>query len=173
MTMLDGYSIVDKKIILFDHDFDTQEQIQPNGVDLRAGKIYQVTGKASIPRESRATADFRVVELALKDAYWTFSSRDDCLYYVDFLETITVPEGYCGIIHTRSSLERAGVDVQAGLYDTGFTGRIGGSMRVYNDITIEYGARIAQMTLSKAVFRGQMYTGRYQNTDSQTAIVDA
>lgn len=170
--ILDGRSVVDKKIITFDPDavVDTDSQIQPNGVDLRVNKIYEVRGKAVVPRDGRAQAEFVVQELEIKEGYWTLAYRNRCLYYVDFLESIYLLDGYLGQLHTRSSLVRAGIDVMSGLWDTGFQGRIGCTLRVHSDIHIEWAAPICQIVISEGKFSGQRYSGRYQNQNSHTAI---
>ena len=58
----------------------------------------------------------------------------------------------------------------AGLYDSGWQGRLGGSLRIHGDVTIEYGAKLAQLVVMESRYRGALYTGRYQGSDSQTAI---
>lgn len=168
--MLDGYTIADKKIVVFDETFPEAEQIQPNGVDLRVEKLYQVQGQATIHREAKAFANFQVDELTPKDGYWTLNPHNN--YFVDFFEKVSIPGGFCGIIQTRSSLVRAGLDVMSGIYDSGFQGQAGGVLRVYSRIQIEYGARLAQMTIIESKFRGHLYQGRYQNSNSQTAITN-
>lgn len=171
---LDGYSIVDKNIITFSDELalDSADQVQPNGVDLTVKAIYRVHGKVVVPREGKVKAEMLVQPLEMKDGYWVIEHRSQEMYFVDFFETIYVPDGYVADLKTRSSLVRAGIDVVCGLWDTGFKGQLGCCLRVHNDVTLEYGARLCQLVVDEAQFRGARYTGRYLNTTSQTAITE-
>ena len=168
--VLDGRSIIDKAMIAFDPDVlvDTEDQIQPNGVDLRVNKLYEVQGKVSIPRDGKARSELTARELEPKDGFWGVTPGG--LYYVDFVETISVPSEWCATLITRSSLVRAGVDVVSGLWDTGFTGTLGCTLRVWSPTEIEWGAKLCQAMFWKSQFKGHYYSGRYQGTNSQTAI---
>lgn len=168
--VLDGRSIIEKAMITFDPDVvvDTEDQIQPNGIDLRINKLYSVIGTARIPREGKVQSDLRARELDPKDGYWSLTPKG--IYYVDFVESISVPAGWCATLITRSSLVRAGVDVVSGLWDTGFTGTLGCVLRVHSPVDIEWGAKLCQAMFWQSEFSGHYYTGRYQGTNSQTAI---
>ena len=167
--VLDGRSIIDKAIVAFsDAIVDTEDQIQPNGVDLRINKLFEVSGKVAIPREGKAQSDLTAREVDAKGGYWSVTPGG--LYYVDFLEQISVPPEWCATLITRSSLVRAGVDVVSGLWDTGFAGTLGCTLRVWSAVEIEWGAKLCQVMLHKSQFKGDVYAGRYQGTNSQTAI---
>lgn len=169
---LDGYSIVDKKMIEFSDELalDPQDQVQPNGIDLRVKHIYRVHGKCTIPREGKAEADLIVSRLEMKEGWWQLEAKEQAMYYVDFFETLHLHDGYCADLKTRSSLVRAGVDVVCGLWDTGWKGPLGCCLRVHNDVKLEYGAKICQLLVEESKFRGARYEGRYQGATSQTAI---
>ena len=168
--VLDGRSIVDKAMLTFDPDvlLDTEDQIQPNGVDLRINKLYDVKGRVTIPREGKTQSDLTARELEAKDGYWSLTPGG--LYYVDFVEAISVPAKWCATLTTRSSLVRAGVDVVSGLWDTGFTGTLGCTLRVWSPVDLEWGAKLCQVMFWESAFSGHYYTGRYQGTNSQTAM---
>lgn len=150
---------------MFDDDlYDTEEQIQPNGVDLRLHAVKYVSGQPRLPAYGRLDASHvQVSDVNAKDG-WFDLYQTQGNYLVDFRETITVPDGYCAIIITRSSLVRCGVDIFTGLWDTGFTGRLGGSVRTKNPIKLQYGARLGQVMFYKSVFNGHRYAGAYKGT---------
>lgn len=171
--ILDGATIIEKKFVTLGDPaiVNTEDQIQANGVDLRVNKIYEVTGKVRIPREGKADSSELVAkEMDAKDGFWSLNKRSSSLFYVDFLENIYVPGGYCAHLMTRSSLVRSGVDVMAGLYDSGFQGTLGCTIRIWSNVEIEWGAKLCQVLFTKSVFNGKLYDGRYQNSNSQTAI---
>jgi|SRR3954470_2763078 deoxycytidine triphosphate deaminase len=162
--VLDGRSIVEKKYITFeDKLWDVDEQVQPNGVDLRVHRVMHVHGVARLPSAtSRIDAEnVQINEIFAKEGWFKIPTGPGN-YLVDFREFITVPDGYCAIIIPRSSMSRTGIDIVSGLWDTGFSGRLGATIRNRNAIDIQYGARLAQVLFMKSAFSGHRYNGRYQ-----------
>lgn len=166
--ILDGQSIVDKHIVTFtsDYPYDEEEQIQPNGIDLRLAKVTCVEGKAILPREGKMLyKDLRGTNVPFIGGYAPLAKGSQ--YLVDFHEYISVPDGFCAIMIPRSSLLRAGIYITSALWDTGFSGQLGGSLRPLNNIDIEFGARLAQIVIIKSEFNGKRYDGRWQGASSQ------
>lgn len=166
--VLDGATVVSKNYVTFpDALFDTEEQIQPNGVDLRLERVLYVQGKPTLPADGRIDVDnVQITEQEPCKEGWFELTETVGNYLVDFRESISVPDGYCAIIVTRSSLVRCGVDVFTGLWDTGYQGRLGGSLRLRNPISLQYGARLGQVMFHKSAFNGHRYAGLYQGLKS-------
>src|SRR3954454_4320999 len=63
---------------------------------------------------------------------------------------IYIPEGFCGVIHPRSSLALAGITMDGGLIDAAYTGEIRIIMvnRTINHFHINKGDRIAQLVIT-------------------------
>ena len=168
--VIDGPTIIDKRYVTFPPDslFDTEEQIQPNGIDLRLVEVKHITGRAALPREGRIVGkDVQIDKVPAKDGWFDLHSLNGN-YLVEFAEDISVPDGFCATIITRSSLVRVGFDVMSGLWDTGFKGRLGASVRLKNPVQIQYGARLAQVMFHKSEFNGLRYTGAYQGQTTQS-----
>lgn len=163
--VLDGRTIVEKKFVTFPDDlYDREVQVQPNGVDLRLHRVQYVNGRPILGRDTRINADnVQIDEITPKDGWFDLGTLHGN-YLVDFQESISVPDGYCAIIITRSSLVRCGVDIFTGLWDTGFQGRLGGSLRLKNPIRLQYGARLGQVMFYESKFNGLRYSGGYQGT---------
>lgn len=172
--ILDGKTIIDKKMVeLYDPALvNTDDQVQPNGVDLRLDRVYFLEGITSVPTDGKAKFEGRSSEILPKDGWFSLkpTMNTGSIYLVDFLEKINVREGYCANLITRSSLVRSGVDVITGLWDTGFQGQLGASLRVLNPINLQWGAKLAQVMFFESKFNGHAYTGRYQGSTSQTAL---
>lgn len=171
--VLDGRSVVEKKLITFPSDQlnDTEPQIQPNGVDLRLDRVFRIEGKAVLARDTKISSQLiRVHEVHAKEGWFTLEPTNGFNYLVDFCETAHVPAGYCAQIITRSSLVRIGCDVMSGLWDAGWHGKTGASLRLRNKVDVEWGARLCQMVFHESDFNGQYYAGDYQNKDSQTSL---
>lgn len=169
--VLDGRTILDKHYVtLSDAVVDADSQVQPNGIDLRLARLYEVQGKVQVPTEGKVLHDLTIAELKPKENWFRLKPSPGTLYYADFLEKIAVPAGWCATLITRSSLVRSGVDVVSGLWDSGFEGQLGCCLRFQAPITIEWGARLCQVMFHDSKFNGHLYNGRYQGSNSQTAI---
>lgn len=170
--VLDGRSIVEKRMVMLGDSelLDTTSQIQPNGVDLRVDKLYEVHGKVQVPHDGKVAHELQIREIEPKTNWFQIKPTAGNLYYADFVEEISVPGGWCATLITRSSLVRSGVDVVSGLWDSGFSGKLGCCLRIAAPIEIEWGARLCQVMFHESKFNGHLYDGRYQNSNSQTAI---
>lgn len=169
--VLDGKTIAYKNYVTPVDD----EQVQPNGVDLRVKEIWAVDGKAYLDADSK----MHFMNMNKYSALEHFDNGESEFvlyagthYAVDFMETVSVPERYCAIIYPRSSLLRAGAFVTSALWDTGFEGQLGGFIRPMCDLYIHPKARIAQIVFTKANFNGHRYDGRYQGATSQLGIYE-
>jgi deoxycytidine triphosphate deaminase len=75
--------------------------------------------------------------------------------------TVEIPEGIVGWLVARSSLNRNGIFIMSGVYDSGFKGRIGGTIYTSQHMHIEKGARVAQLiTATAETFH--LYDGQWQ-----------
>lgn len=156
-------------------------QLQQNAVDITCDHMYCFSMLQSkdpsginwcrIPKEGKTVHSDRVKMITQKQ-YDNSEWKDDSFVLVNTgafaFESdveVEIPEGYVGWLITRSSLNRNGIIVHSGLYDSGFKGIIAGT--VYNMtksiVYIERGARIAQFVLAKAECAG-LYNGQYQAT---------
>ena len=87
----------------------------------------------------------------------------------DFLSDIYVdiPEGYVGWLHTRSTLNRNGLVVHSGIYDSGFRGNLGGMLYNFGGpASLEPGVCIAQFILAQSDSAG-LYQGSYNTADGE------
>ena len=134
----------------------TDEQVQPNGVDLTVAKVLEqvepgrvdVDGKRVGEREP-VTADGDVFRL------------DPGGYILQYAETIAVPEGHVGFVYPRSTLLRNSCTLDTAVWDAGYEGVGEGRLDVGHPIEIAPGARIAQLVFARADADGT-YDGSYQ-----------
>ncbi len=116
--------------------------VQPNAIDLRLGKVFLIR-----PSTFTITEDEKVhrgsVELQ-PDAQGFFVLQAGS-YEVEMENTIQVGEGEAGWVITRSTLNRNGVFLTSGLYDSGYLGPMMGVMHVNcGPMRIKRGTRIGQ-----------------------------
>ncbi len=140
----------------------TDEQVQPNGVDLTLDAVFEGREPGRIARDGKEIADRSEVE---PEQYEDDSPETYYLeqggYVVRYAETIHIPEGHVGFLYPRSSLLRNSCMLNTAVWDAGYEGRGEGLLQVHQDIEIEEGARIAQLVLAEANHEGE-YDGSYQ-----------
>ncbi|MFC6756973.1 MULTISPECIES: deoxyuridine 5'-triphosphate nucleotidohydrolase [Haloarcula] len=134
----------------------TGAQIQPNGVDLRLGAVYEQVDPGRIGREGKTVGDRREVEPE-DDVY----ALDVGGYVVEYSDRVVIPEGHVGFLYPRSSLLRNSCMLDTAVWDAGYEGRGEGLLEVHHPIELEAGARIAQLVLAEAAHEGT-YEGSYQ-----------
>lgn len=134
------------------------QDIQPNAVDLRLKKVFEIQPDVFFIDET--TKKHRRTEEVLQDQEGYFNLKPG-RYEVVMENEIHVAEGEAGWIVTRSTLNRNGVYITSGLYDSGYNGVIAGVMHVnIAPMKVKVGTRIAQFLLFEAESLHQ-YDGDY------------
>lgn len=116
--------------------------IQPNAIDLRLGKIFRIKdSEFIIDEEQKIHRGSEEVTLS-EDGYFHLEPGS---YEVIMENIINVAEGEAGFVITRSTLNRNGVFITSGLYDSGYNGVMAGVMHVNCGLMkIKPGTRIGQ-----------------------------
>lgn len=144
----------------------TDEQVQPNGVDLTLDAVFEQREPGRIGREGKEIGDRqpRHADPASDEA----ETDDGDTYYlppggyvVRYAETVAIPEEHVGFIYPRSSLLRNSCMLNTAVWDAGYEGKGEGLLQVHHDIEIERGARIAQIVFADADHE-TTYDGSYQ-----------
>ena len=143
----------------------TDEQVQPNGVDLTLEAVFEQREPGRIGRDGKEIGDRQP-----RHADPTGDGDDDAgdTYYlppggyvVRYAETVAIPEEHVGFIYPRSSLLRNSCMLNTAVWDAGYEGKGEGLLQVHHDLEIERGARIAQIVLADADHE-TTYDGSYQ-----------
>lgn len=115
---------------------------QPNAVDLRLDKVFAITiSLFEISNEHKKHRKTYPVDLD-EEGYYVLYEGD---YEVVMENTINVGENEAGWVITRSTLNRNGVFLTSGLYDTGYNGVMAACMHVgVGTARIKRGTRIGQ-----------------------------
>ncbi len=131
-------------------------QVQPNGVDLTLGAVYEQVTPGRIERGDKRVGDRR--ELDAEDGVYHL---DPGGYVVGYAERVAIPEEHVGFLYPRSSLLRNSCMLNTAVWDAGYEGRGEGLLEVHHPIELERGARIAQLVLA-AADHADTYDGAYQ-----------
>ena len=144
--------------------------VQPNAVDLRLGKVFRIKeSEFEISNEHKVHRGSEEI-IPDSDGYYNL---DPGHYEVVMENIITVGEGEAGFVITRSTLNRNGLFITSGLYDSGYgidasTGQhVGGVMAGVLHVSIgtariKQGTRIGQYIMWDAEAL-HMYDGSYGN----------
>ena len=149
-----------KHILSLGEDLLTKVQegdSQPNAVDLRVDKIFKLKDEVfSISEESKKHRGSEEVEAV--DGYFELEPGT---YEILMENIVKIPEGFAGWVITRSTLNRNGLFITSGLYDSGYHGVMAGCLHVeHGAAKIQKGSRVGQFLLFEAETLS-MYDGDY------------
>lgn len=118
------------------------QDVQPNAVDLRLAKVFKIKPDLFLidedQKQHRGSTPVEVGE----DGYWYLEPGS---YEVVMENEIQVGFEESGWVITRSTLNRNGVFITSGLYDTGYHGVMAGCLHVTTGpMKIKPGTRVAQ-----------------------------
>lgn len=132
--------------------------VQQNAVDLRLDRVWAMDKMFVISEEYKT---HRHKTEVLPDATTGEFVLNDGVYEVTFENTITVGPDEAGWVITRSTLNRNGLFLTSGNYDSGYSGSMAACLHVSGGIAyIKKGTRIGQYLAFKAEALSQ-YDGSY------------
>ncbi|MBB6647107.1 deoxyuridine 5'-triphosphate nucleotidohydrolase [Halobellus ruber] len=134
----------------------TDEQVQPNGVDLTVADVRRQVTPGRIDTDGKTVGDREPV--APDDDVFHLEPGG---YILQYAETIAVPEDHVGFLYPRSTLLRNSCMLNTAVWDAGYEGRGEGLLQVHHPVRIERGARVAQFVLA-AASHDDVYDGSYQ-----------
>ena len=96
-------------------------QIQQTGFDFTVKKIYKWDGIGSLDFDNTKRVLPKILEMSNIKGWYTLKQGN---YMVEFSEKISMPYNIAGYIISRTSLNRSGAAIIAGLIDPGYQGYI-------------------------------------------------
>lgn len=161
--------VLDSKTV-YSHIFDPHKLAKPqqHGVDLTISRLCELeteTDTGVYKNETKAAAEIEVepnFQTGLK-GWWVYANKT---YAVYFDQGVVVPKDCKANIIHRSSIARCGGIIYSGEYDPGYkTSNIGAFLvSPNNSFFIEYGARVAQIFMSKIEGEAPQYNGQFQTS---------
>lgn len=134
-------------------------EVQQNGIDLTLESISIITGGYLLLDDRKSNS----VPLPCSTS-GVYNLQPGSAYAVEFEQEVEVPEDMCAQIIQRSTLNRMGAFMIAGLYDSGFKNRVGAVLRCNAPIQVQKGVRVAQIIFQKAD-AASLYSGIYNRKD--------
>lgn len=148
-----------------------EDNIQPNGIDFTVDDLYKLDRDASVfflgtRTKKHAKWEKMVPYDALHDNKFreqSFHLNSNSMYDFQSNMRVTLPEdGVSAFLIGRSTLNRNGLFITSGWYDSAFDGQISGMLRTSQlQAVIAKGARIGQIIFFKSD-AAKAYNGQYQ-----------
>jgi dUTP pyrophosphatase len=141
---------------------DSDQQIQPNGVDLSLFSIqaFQSGGQLDFDSSERILPQLSPVEFT--DGWVNLPQGQ---YLVTFNEIVHLPVEVMALGRPRSSLLRMAVSVGTAVWDAGYNGRSQSLLIVYNPggVRLAQNARLLQLVFFEIEGGTHAYNGFFQN----------
>lgn len=138
-------------------DYEDDPAIQPNAIDLRIDKVWQMQGEFTIDEETKNHRKKYLIEPDC-DGYYKLQKGT---YEISMQGKITMGHDEGGFIITRSTLNRNGCFLSTGWFDSGYEGSMGSCLHVNGGpLKIKRGTRVGQFLLWKSETLHQ-YDGDY------------
>lgn len=132
------------------------------GYDLTLGSVSLVRGRGVLTKDKSSIPEYSqdVMNYSVGDS--TYFVLFPGVYSFTFEQGCALNDRTTAFIKQRSSLLRMGVQVTSGVYDPGFhTELMGGIAIVHTNVTIEQGARVAQILMVENT-PTTLYDGQFQ-----------
>ena len=140
----------------------SDDQVQPNGVDLTLGAAWVLHGPGALG-VAAATRELPARSECDPDATgWLHLPQGAC--GIRFAEPVRIPNDCGGLVFARSTLLRMGAHIPTAVWDAGYEGRAEGLLVVHNPdgLRVQIGARIAQLVFFRLTAPVAGYRGAYQ-----------
>ena len=147
----------------------SHENVQPNAIDFTLDVLFSIDDTKTFTigkdhKKMRGGEKLKpVVDSRDNVEYWRLSPQTCYDGMSDFY--VTLPEGVACMTIIRSTLNRNGIFITSGLYDSGYEGHIG--FAIHNNsgfALIEPGTRVGQLIFVQADSDG-LYEGGYNHTE--------
>ncbi len=134
-------------------------QVQPNAIDLKVDKIFEINALSNfaINEDEKVHRGSQEMDPDEKGDWYL----EEGTYEIIMEGEISVGPDEAGWVITRSTLNRNGLFITSGLYDSGYKGVMAGALHVnVGSAIIRKGTRVGQFLLFKAEALNQ-YDGDY------------
>lgn len=146
-----------------------EKYIQPNAIDFDVSRIFELDDSsiAYLSEESKIIRSSKEISPIEKPHY---NEKVWHLYHnkcYDFTSNfhVKLPAGVAAILIVRSTLNRSGIFLTSGLYDSGYNGSVAGMLRIHGgDLFLAPNTRIGQIKFIRSEDSGIMYTGGYNHS---------
>jgi deoxycytidine triphosphate deaminase len=146
---------------------DIDNYIQPNAVDFDAAQVALLDDRSeACLTETMKVHRRQVIQTPVNHTEYGTVWRLMNGQVYDFSSNfhVKLPAGVAARLIIRSTLNRSGIFLTSGLYDSGFNGHIAGALRVFGgDFYLAPNTRIGQIEFVRSEDSGKLYAGGYNH----------
>lgn len=144
-----------------------EKYIQPNAIDFDCASLYMLDDRSQAMLSEDRKVMRRIVEqnTIQHETYGNVWDLRSGMCY-DFVSNfhVQLPAGVAADLIIRSTLNRCGLFLTSGLYDSGFNGHVAGVLRVCGgDFNLAPNTRIGQIRFIRSEDSGKLYEGGYNH----------
>ena len=162
LSKQDILRLLEQKPPLIEGCINTDEQLQPNGIDLtlREVALLQSPGRIAVKDSQRHVSALAPLVFNGLD----FIDLMPAAYIITYNEIVHLPKNVMALAKPRSSLLRCGVTVNTAVWDAGYSGRSQSLMVIHNPrgFRLQKNARIVQLIFLRLTQETEGYQGAYQ-----------
>lgn len=126
----------------------SEKDIQPNAVDLKLDKIFTLSDETFVIDEEQKIHRSKREVLHNTLGYWNLRPG---FYEIVFENKVTVGHDEAGLVITRSTLNRNGVFITTGVFDSKYSGNMSAGLHITSgNMVIKKGTRVAQYVSFKS-----------------------
>lgn len=140
---------------------DAEVQLQPCGLDVTLGAVFQLTEAGRVGIDERHVPD----RVPLAFDFWGWLHLTPGTYMIQLNETVRLPLDVMALGRPRSTMLRCGATLHTAVWDPGYAGKSECLLEVHNPAGIELqkDARVMQLVFFRLEQpTGSGYSGRYQ-----------
>ncbi|HEX6513699.1 MAG TPA: deoxyuridine 5'-triphosphate nucleotidohydrolase [Chloroflexota bacterium] len=145
---------------------DPEHQLQPSGLDVTLGAVFQLTEMGRLGVDDRHLPD----RVPVGFDFWGWLHLTPGSYVVQLNEVVRLPRDVMALGRPRSTLLRCGATLHTAVWDPGYAGRSECLLVVENPAGIELqkDARIMQLVFFRLDQPAEAgYSGQYQGENLQ------
>lgn len=145
---------------------DIDKYVQPNALDFDCARVFSpyVESPAYLSEKTKKIRQYYELSPTTAidgDPAWELFDGKGYDFSSNF--HVTLPEGVAAELIIRSTLNRSGVFLTSGLYDSGFSGQVAGMLRISNGtFKLAPNTRVGQIKFLKSD-AGGLYAGGYNH----------
>lgn len=146
---------------------DIEKYIQPNAIDFDCSRVFalnqnDVAYLSETQKKVRGSAPMDLIVDPTIGLCWALE-QGHCYDFVSNFHC-KLPQGVAAELIIRSTLNRSGVFLTSGLYDSGFQGDVCGMLRVHGGaFNLAPNTRIGQIKFIRSEDSGILYSGGYSH----------
>jgi deoxycytidine triphosphate deaminase len=153
-----------------------EKSIQPNAVDIRCSRLLEIRPDKTLAISESCPKEFSnrwVVPIGLRSPdgieWWTINKNSS--YEFETKHEVNIPEGMAGWLIIRSTLSRNGIIMSGGVFDSGFSGLVGGTIHNLTgaNIRLERNCRIGQFIMLTSE-TSHLYDGFYNQNGGRSIV---